>query len=468
MANSWLTEEWLILKPYVVSLTLAALFILLLTTGCASQQDGPGQAGIIPQTMSPSAGVDSMTLVATDGNASLYKIGNISVIRVEGSYREMGRQYGRLVGTCIAKMYETIVASIGEPGFIIGLESEEQLVNFSMRQYSLYPQEYREIVEGMAESSGIPVAHIAVIDQVVPTFALYPQTELTPDRVQAILAGKVDPTPGNTSAIPDGHHCSSIIAWGDYTGGGPLVMGRNFDFGQAYRHFNPYRSVIVYNPTDGSVPTAVLGWSGTVGGIEMFNRAGLVMETDDNHVVTAPNNEVHIDRIPLTVLVLRLGMDSATIEQFDAAMKTARFGYPLLSNVATEEEGYTYEIGTRDVVRRGDDRYGLQVIANFPLAPYWDEPSDMTDLDTGLSISRRNNLIALAEKYKGAINATVMEAILDTRYADGGASFDTAPEGGSVTIYQFVYIPRTRMLYLKAPTYDDWTAVPLAPLFKNP
>ena len=455
------------MKPYAVPASLTILVVLLLVAGCTTQSDSMSPAGTAVPGGSPAAGTSNLKLVATDGNASLYRVGNISVIRLEGTYREMGRQYGRLMGKDIANMYDTVVASIGQPGFIIGLESEGQLLNYSMNQYNLYPQQYKEIVQGISESSGVPVSHIAAIDLLVQNYVNYPNTELTPEQISAILKGNVDPILGNKSALPSTDHCSSITVWGNYTRGGPLVMGRNFDFGQSYRNFNPYLTVVVFNPTDGSVPTAVLGWPGTVGGIEAFNSAGLVMETDDNSFVTAPNNKVHHDRIPINLLVLDLVKDSSTFEQFDAAMNTARFGYPLLANVATPAKGYTYEIGTQDVVRRGDTNYGMQVIANFPIDPYWNEPSNLTDLQTGISLSRRANLLNLGEKYKGSINTTIMEKILDTRYSDGGASFETGPEGQSVTIYQFVYVPETRTLIVKSPTYDNWTTVELAPLFHN-
>ena len=455
------------MKPYAVPASLTILVVLLLVAGCTTQSGSMSPATMAVPGVSPAAGTSDLKQVTTDGNASLYRVGNISVIRLEGTYREMGQQYGRLMGKDIANMYDTVVASVGQPGFIIGIQSENQLINYSMQQYSYYPQRYREIVEGISESSGVPVSHIVVIDQLVPSFTNYPQTDMTQEQIYAFLEGKIDTIPGDKSDLFISDYCSSITVWGNYTGGGPLVMGRNFDFGQAYRNFDPYLTVVVYNPTDGSVPTAVLGWPGTVGGIEAFNSAGLLMETNDNSYVTNPNNEIHHNRIPLTLLVLGLFMDSSTFEQFDAAMNTARFGYPLLANVATPKEGYTYEIGTQDVVRRGDTNYGMQVIANFPIDPYWNEPANLTDLQTGISLSRRANLLNLGEKYKGSINTTIMEKILDTRYSDGGASFETGPQGSSVTVYQFVYVPETRTLIVKSPTYDNWTTVELAPLFHN-
>gem|GEM_PF-4856456 len=42
----------------------------------------------------------------------------------------------------------------------------------------------------------------------------------------------------------------SIAAWGNYTSGGPLVFGRNYDNGPKLAEFV---SVVVYNPEDGSI-----------------------------------------------------------------------------------------------------------------------------------------------------------------------------------------------------------------------
>ena len=69
------------------------------------------------------------------------------MVRLEGTWREMGRQYGRLKGKDIAAMYEAVVASIRQKNdFIIGLETEEQLTKYSMSQFGLYPQQQKEVV----------------------------------------------------------------------------------------------------------------------------------------------------------------------------------------------------------------------------------------------------------------------------------------------------------------------------------
>ena len=51
--------------------------------------------------------------------------------------------------------------------------------------------------------------------------------------------------------------CSGIAVWGDYTGGGPLVFGRNNDDTPFYKEFAKYMVTAVFNPDDSSIPVAV-------------------------------------------------------------------------------------------------------------------------------------------------------------------------------------------------------------------
>ncbi len=75
-----------------------------------------------------------------------------------------------------------------------------------------------------------------------------------------------------------------------------------------------------------------------------------------------------------------------------------------------------------------------------------------------MSMTRRRNLLALGERYKGAIDVATMKTIMDTRLEQGGATVDG-------TIFQVIAVPASRELWVKTPGHQDWTRVPLAPLF---
>ena len=90
------------MKPYAVPASLTILVVLLLVAVCTTQSGSMSPATMAVPGVSPAAGTSDLKQVTTDGNASLYRVGNISVIRLEGTYREIGRQYGRLMGKDIA------------------------------------------------------------------------------------------------------------------------------------------------------------------------------------------------------------------------------------------------------------------------------------------------------------------------------------------------------------------------------
>ena len=154
-------------------------------------------------------------------------------------------------------------------------------------------------------------------------------------------------------------------------------------------------------------------------------------------------------------MALRFGLDSGTLGQLDATLRTTRIAHPFLCNVADTETAYTYEMGTRDMIRRGDIHEGIQVVCNTPIDSYW---SDVSPSET--SKNRRENLLTLGEKYKGSIDLECMKRIMETPYSQGGATVPT-------TIYQFVYEPDQRMLHIRIPGHREWTPIPLKRFFVN-
>jgi len=378
--------------------------------------------------------------VATSGNGHLYKVGQYNVAVLSGNYLEMGHQYGTLLRSQIKAMYSKTadvfnqMMHLFKPGMTL-----DKVEAFCLSQCVLYPKRLRDVMRGIQETTGLRAAQLALIDQCVIA--------------QVML---------EIEALP-GIHCSSVTAWGPYTGNGPVVMGRHFDFPPLYVNFNPYLSVIVFNPDDGSIPTATLSYAGQIGCIQCFNKSGLVVETDDMSGVTPPNNKMHSDRIPVTAVLDDFGLDNSNLDELNAAFMTMRFQYPLLSNVASPLRGQTYEVGTTDVVRRSDTADGLVVIANTALDPQWNMPPTKDNSDV-----RQQNLTNLANNEKGHIGVATMEKIFDVTESNGGANVtpqDNNNPADSITCYEFVYQPSTRNLSVRVPSAKNWTQIKLAPCF---
>ena len=105
---------------------------------------------------------------------------------------------------------------------------------------------------------------------------------------------------------------------------------------------------------------------------------------------------------------------------------------------------------------------GIMAFSNYYLNPQWsfEIPSDEK---SWFGITRRNNLLSLAENSKGKIDAKKMCKIMETPIANGGAMFETE------TVYQIVYDAQNAELFIKI--VDDltssWTCIELSTLFMH-
>ena len=364
------------------------------------------------------------TLIGTSNAGKLYQVGNFRVAVVSGTYYDMGKQYGELLADDINTVATLTSLALTQ---MVGAKQAEQARELVRSQIDQYPKRFRDLLDGMAEGSGLSIEEIALAEHVV-----------------SILI-----------AVEQGVFCSSMTTWGEYTTEGQLVMGRNFDYPAMYRALSPQLCVVVFNPIDGAVPTAIFGYAGQICCVQAFNRDGLVLEL--NVALGLPDSErsVQIDRVTMPLLVTQLSLDSSTVTQVDAGLKTMRSNAPLLNTVADTQSACTYELGTHSTVKRAIDREGLNTATNFVYDTFWHSNSDDR---------RRGNLQSLAEKHKGRIDFEAMKQIIATPLAEGGAWVI----GG--TLYQFVYEPATRRLALRTCGFGDpvdWTEIALGQFFES-
>jgi hypothetical protein len=81
----------------------------------------------------------------------LYKSGKINVVVLEGSYEEMGRQYGALLRDELNANYRGIIKGLKK---ITGATSQE-IQKEGNELYATYPEKYKKIVNGLSITSGL-------------------------------------------------------------------------------------------------------------------------------------------------------------------------------------------------------------------------------------------------------------------------------------------------------------------------
>lgn len=359
---------------------------------------------------------------------SLYQSDKVFVCRLNGSYREMGRQYGGLMKAQIKQFHDEALKAIESNS----RPTEEALREIPSKQYEKYPARIKNVFVGMAETSGLDIEDLKFCDSVATV----------------AMSGELSRA-----------NCSAVAAWGPYTGGGPLVFGRNFDYPDYFKEFNDTLTVVVFNPDDGSRSTATLVNAGQVCTLNAFNDAGLMLEINDGmgsgDLATVP------DRASSLIEALTSLMDASDFGFLNAELVSMLPYHAFIITASDSKEAFTYESSTSEIKKRGG-REGLLVATNHFVNPEWGirETPQPAWFEHFLADSRlrSDNLTALAEANKGKIDADTMKRIMDTPLDEGGATY-------SGTIYQFVAEPSERALWVQAPGFQDWTLVEYGKLF---
>jgi len=392
-------------KPIFLILLLFALFI---AAGCITA---------IP--VSP-AGNPDMTFVSSFEGGDRYIAGNYTVILLEGSYREMGRQYGGLMKTELLAEYAMLTGALEDRGYTI-----DYLRSYAASGTQYQPERMMEITRGMAETTG-----------------------LTEEDISILYYG-----PALYLSMPAG--CSYLAVWGDYTTDGSVIISRNWDLVDFVNKFNPYYVLAVYRPTDGSNGVATFGPAGARPET-LMNSEGLFISDDNSGL--PPVGQA--DRPDMISEFFRLMLDYSDLSGLKTAVLTTRPDVAWIVDVGSPEGAYVFEVGlTETKIRTGD---GVVAAANHFVDPSW----DLTTPPAAHSVSRYTNLLSQAASAKGTIDAAKMMQIRDVVLEDGGATFrHSILEGYPYSSnHQVVFVPATETLWMKVVDLD-WQKVELAPLF---
>jgi len=365
----------------------------------------------------------------------LYKAGKINVVVLEGTYEEMGRQYGALLKDELNANYQGIIEALKK---IPGITFEEIQESGNMI-YGTSPEKYQKIINGLAETSGLGLKKAKF---------LFSQEDYVFKGLLAMVKGE---------NISGSSHCSGIAAWGDYTGGKALVFGRNYDLGPVNHE---YAALIVYNPIDGSLPTASFTYAGSVYVTSGMNRNGLFLEL--NNGSTSDKGDFTGLRTLAPVSLFNFLEQSKNLSELDTFFNTVLPDLSYIINAADKDYSYSYEWPTTGAKKRNPDKKGLMVATNIFFDPSWGKQNYDVAKDPDFIVKRRDNLVSLAEKYKGKLDPEKMMEVIAVPLEKGGAF--RAP---NLTSYQLVAEPESLKMWLRIPEYQDWVEVDLAQFFNK-
>lgn len=355
--------------------------------------------------------------------------GAIYIAQLQGTFKQMGRQYGLMLSESIKDFYDEAVNKlmIEEEGFAYA-----DLVEYGIENYNAFPKMFRDYFDGMAETSGLSIEQTKIMSGIM--YLIY-------------MTG-----------------CSSLSVWGDYTTDGELIAGRNLDlFAGNIRRFAKYYHIVVWNPTGYPASVANIDFIGGVFYQTSINDKGIFLELQNGQA--ADTTDV-LNRENTNNILLESLFRNTTSQEVDKWFNTTLPECGLIMNASYPDHATIYEWATyRLAARQGQ---GILSASNDFIDPSWkDYPILFWDASNeamlGYTCTRRNNLLARGEQFKGLITPQKMMEIFDTTIPAGGATF---PEEGDIrTIYSVVVKPSELKLWLKVREYSGWEEIDLSEYF---
>ena len=353
--------------------------------------------------------------------------GRFDVLELRGDWREMGRQYGYLMRNQMAEFYTAAV-----DGYLLdpngaGL-SYEELREYAEMVYGFQFPYVQELIGGMSETSGLGEER---------------------QRITSNLMGLLFEA-----------GCSSMDAWSDYTAGGPLVVGRNWDTGRViFRNYSKFLAVVVYNPASGQNSVADINYAGSISMQSGMNSRGLFIDLQNGELSDRATRPV----TPGSYQLLSFLLDYGSVDEVSRAFDATAVNLGLIINAADSSSASVFEWSPTAGVRRRTGG-GLLASANHFVDPAWPPPlvtGDAVPYGAAGAFSREryDNLLSSGEQAKGRLNREGMMEIFDRVISEGGPSFP------DLTMYHLVALPVERAVWIKAPQYSGWEKVDLGALF---
>lgn len=378
-------------------------------------------------SQSAQAGVNGMTkFVASFEGGKLFMAGPTPVVELHGNFRQMGRQYGHLMSHKLKKLY-----SEGFERYLAGKKgtSYKEMLEGCEAMYKNNPQYIREFFTGMAETSGLTLDQHKIINGIVFGYIM--------------SAG-----------------CSGLGVWGDYSEGGKLIFGRNWDLpAKDLISLAHYFNVVVFNPEGTSNSVADFSYAGTVFFQTSMSAKGIFLELQNAQMCDSKTYQRYTNNQLFSLL-----LDYSSMDEIRNGLESIRPSTGLIINAAGENAAYSYEMASYDTKCRQDDKTGFVANSNHFLDPSWQNmPAFEAGEKFACTVDRRCNLLKYAQEHKGKFTPESMMKLFDTAIPNGGPTF---PDNGAIrTIYQVVVTPGDLKVRLKLRGFSQWQEIDLAPHF---
>ena len=208
--------------------------------------------------------------------------------------------------------------------------------------------------------------------------------------------------------------CTSFAAWGEYTAGGNLLLGRNFDW-QAGECFDRNKIVVRVTPEEG-IGFVSVSWPGMAGVVSGMNRERIAV------AVNAAQSSVRPEiGVPVSILIREVLQRATTLEE---AVQMVRDSQVFVSDSYLIADGKSRravvveKTPAASAIREPGEP--MIICANhFLTRPLRDDPANRAYQTEGTSVERYERMEALVREAKGQLTAERTALILRDRRIRG-------------------------------------------------
>ncbi|MFA5879944.1 MAG: C45 family peptidase [Candidatus Margulisiibacteriota bacterium] len=357
-------------------------------------------------------------LTAVFERGERYQIGPHTLLNLHGNYREMGRQYG----TLLKFELNELKSYLKKQPPINNEETNNLILANAEKHYNYYPQEFKDLIEGMAETSGLSFAE----QQLLSFLEFFPE----------IIPPKNAPQ----------NQCTCIAINKDQSVDGKLIFGRNYDWFPNHEKMKHLLTTTIFHADGAKNATALINYPGSLKATTAMNSHGIFLAINSEDRKNDPAKG------PLLLKLQAFLRNNNNLAEFQENMLASQSNRPIIINVADDNEAFSDEYSLDNV----KFVHNFFVATNHFVHPDWHKKAK------GDTVERRNNVLAKFTNPDEKINLDQLKKILETPIKDGGVSFPIKN-----SMFRVIAVPQDLKLWLCVPNVYNWTEIDLKPFFKN-
>lgn len=340
------------------------------------------------------------------------RVGDLNVLKLVGSPRDMGRQHGEMLRDEVRRgpipYYRTYLERMmGRSGLGTLAPLAWPLIQKTVgrKVAAQFPDYALASIRGLAEGADLPY------DELLEGCSLPDSLMWVAARVMGLR--RVGPAVAHRLAL--GLGCTSAIAWGDATTDGKLLHARNLDY-HGVGVWPDTAGVFFHEPDEGLRYVSVAAAGVLMGGVTAMNEAGLTL-TVHQHMFT---DQTRLGGTPIGCVgdvIMREARNLDDAERILRAQRSIGCWTYLITDGKAREVMCFEESPQRQVTVKRDGANGTFGYANI----YLDHDLGATEKDLYGSywrhnLARHRRAHTLLDQGRGQLDATAMASLL----ADGG------------------------------------------------